>query len=47
MKLVTFGIDEEMNLTVHFPGFIHPNKQNLLYQIEALPVPVTDLNEKI
>ena len=35
-KLVTFGIDRDKNLIMHFPLFIEPNTQQLLviYQIE-------------
>ena len=48
MKLVTFGIDDKRNLIVQFPVFVHPyNQQHLtLYQLEIVPVPITDRNER-
>ena len=48
MKLVTFGIDEERHLIDQFPIFIQLflQKQLMLYQIEMVPVPIVDLNEK-
>ena len=48
MKLVTFGIDYKRNLIVQFPVFVHPyNQQHLtLYQLETVPVPIIDRNEK-
>ena len=48
MKLVTFGIDEKRNLIIQFPVFVHPyNQQHLtLYQLETVPVPILDRNEK-
>ena len=49
MKLVTFGINDEMHLTIQFPVFIPPyikKKQLILYQTEALPVPIIYLYEK-
>ena len=38
MVLVTFGIDDERNLIVQFPVFVHPhNQQHLkLYQLETV-----------
>ena len=47
MKLVTFGIDDQRNLIVQFPVFVHPhNQQHLtLYPIETVPVPIVDENE--
>ena len=47
MKLVTFGIDDNRNLIVQFPVFVHPhNQQHLtLYQLETGPVPIIDRNE--
>ena len=47
MKLVTFGIDDNRNLIVQFPVFVHPhNQQHLtLYQLETVPVPIIDRNE--
>ena len=48
MKFVTFGIDNQRNLIVQFPVFVHPyNQQHLtLYQLETVPVPIMDENEK-
>ena len=48
MKLVTFGIDDQSNLIIQFPVFVHPhNQQHLtLYQLETVPVPIIDENEK-
>ena len=47
MKLVTFGIDDNRNLIVQFPVFVHPqNQQHLtLYQLETVPVPIIDRHE--
>ena len=47
MKLVTFGIDDKRNLIFQFPVFVHPyDQQHLtLYQLETVPVPITDRNE--
>ena len=47
-KLVTFGINEERNLIVQFPIFIKPYIQQklVLYWIEIIPVPITDLNKQ-
>ena len=44
--LVTFGIDNDRNLIVHFPVFIQPYTQQplILYQIETVPVPIIDQN---
>ena len=44
MKLVTFGIDREMNLVIQFPVFIQPyiQKPLILYQLETVPVPILD-----
>ena len=49
MKLVTFGINEERNLIVQFPVFIQPyiQQQLIVYQIETVPVPIIDLNQKV
>ena len=46
MKLVTFGIDKDMNLVIQFPLFIQPYTQKplILYQLETVPVPVLDEN---
>ena len=48
MQLVTFGIDSDMNLVIQFPVFIQPYTQKplILYQLEAVPVPVLDQNTK-
>ena len=46
MKLVTFGIDKDMNLVIQFPVFIQPYTQKplILYQLETVPVPILDQN---
>ena len=46
MKLVTFGIDSNMNLVIQFQVFIQPymQKASILYQLETVPVPVLDQN---
>ena len=46
MKLATFGIDINKNLIVQFPVFIQPYTQQplILYEIEAVPVPIIDKN---
>ena len=48
MKLVTFGIDRDRNLIIQFPIFVQPYTQKplTLYQIETVPVPILDMNEK-
>ena len=47
MKLVTFGINKERNLIVQFPVFVQQTQQQLiLYQIEMVPVLITDLNRQ-
>ena len=48
MQLVTFGIDKDRNLIVQFPIFIQPYTQQplILYQLETVPVPVIDQNDK-
>ena len=48
MKLVTFGIDQDRNLIIQFPVFVQPYTQKALtlYQIETIPVPILDMNEK-
>ena len=48
MELVSFGIDDQRNLKIQFPVFVHPhNQQHLtLYQLETVPVPIIDENEK-
>ena len=49
MKLVTFGIYNKRNLIVQFPVFVQPYTQNrlIMYQIERVPVPILDQNEKV
>ena len=45
MQLVTFCIDREMNLVIHFPVFIpYIQKSLILYQLETMPVPILDTN---
>ena len=48
MKLVTFGIDQDRNLIIQFPVFVQPYTQKplTLYQIETIPVPILEMNEK-
>ena len=48
MKLVTFGTDNQRNLTVQFPVFFQPytQKRLIMYQIETVPVPILDKNEQ-
>ena len=48
MKLVMFGIDHDRNLIIQFPVFVQPYTQKplTLYQIETIPVPILDMNEK-
>ena len=48
MQLVTFGIDNDMNLVIQFPVFIQPFTQKPLnlYQLETVPVPILDQNIK-
>ena len=48
MKLVTFGIDNQRNLIVHFAVFVQPytQKRLIMYQIETVPVPILDENEQ-
>ena len=42
MQLVTFGIDNDMNLIIQFLVFIQPYTQKplTLYQLETVPVPI-------
>ena len=49
MKLVTFGIDNQKNLIVQFPGFVHPytQKRLIMYQLETVPVPILDENDQV
>ena len=48
MKLVMFGIDRNRNLIIQFPVFVQPYMQKplTLYQVETIPVPILDMNEK-
>ena len=48
MQLVTFGIDKDRNLIIQFPIFVQPYTQKLLilYQLETVPVPILDQNDK-
>ena len=49
MKLVTFGIDYQKNLTIQFAVFVQPYMQMklTLYQVETVPVPILDVSNKI
>ena len=42
MPLVTFSIDNDMNLIIQFPVFVQPYTQKhlILYHLETVPVPV-------
>ena len=44
MQLITFGIDNDMNLVAQFPLFIQPYTQKplILYHLETVPVPIQD-----
>ena len=46
MQLVTFGIDNDMNLVIQFPVFIQPYTQKplILYQLETVTVLILDTN---
>ena len=48
MKLVTFGIDKKRNLIIQFLVFVqlYTQKRLIMYQIETVPVPILDQNEK-
>ena len=48
MKLVMFGIDNDKNLIIQIPVFVEPYMQArlTLYQIETVPVPILDTNNK-
>ena len=48
MKLVTFGIDQDKNLIIQFPVFVasYTQARLSLYQIETVPVPILDMNDK-
>ena len=47
MKLVTVGIERDINLTIQFSIFVQPYTQQplILYQIETVPVPIVDENK--
>ena len=47
-KLVTFGIGKKTNLIIQFPVFVQPYTQKslIMYQIETVPIPILDQNEK-
>ena len=46
MQLVTFGIDNDMNLVIQFLVFIQPYTQKplILCQLETVPVSILDTN---
>ena len=48
MKLVIFGIDDQRNLIIQFPVFVHPHTQQhlILYQMETVSIPIVETNEK-
>ena len=48
MKPVMFGIDHDRNLIIQFPVFVQPYTQKplTLYHIEAIPVPILDMNKR-
>ena len=48
MKLVTFGIDQDINLIIQFPVFVQPYTQKplTLYQVETIPVLILDMNKR-
>ena len=49
LKLVTFGIDNQMNLIAQFPVFVQPytQKRLIMYQIETVLVLILDKNEQV
>ena len=49
MKLVKFDIDDQRNLIIQFPLFVHLHTQQnlILYQTETVPVPIVDENEQV
>ena len=49
VKLVTFGIDDQRNLIIQFPVFVHLHTQQhlMLYQMETVPVPMIDENKQV
>ena len=48
MQLITFGVDNDMNLIIQFPVLIQPYAQKplILYQLETVPVPILEQNIK-
>ena len=46
MPLITFGIDNNVNLIIQFPIFVQPYTQKplILYQLEMVPIPILDQN---
>ena len=48
MQLVTFDVDNDMNLIIQFLVFIQPYTQKplILYQLETVPFPILDQNIK-
>ena len=48
MQLVTFGVDNDMNLIIQFLVFIQPYTQKplIIYQLETILVPILDQNTK-
>ena len=48
MKLVTFGIDQNINLIITISGFVQPYTQKplTLYQVETIPVLMLDMNKR-
>ena len=48
MQLVTFGVDNDMNLIIQFPVFmqLYTQKPLILYQLETALVPILDQNTK-
>ena len=48
MKLITFGIDRNRNLIIHFPVFVQPYTQQalILYQLETVPVSIVEKIQK-
>ena len=49
MQLATFGIDKDRNLIIQFLIFVQPYTQQplILHQLETLPVPISDQNDKV
>ena len=48
MKLVMLGIDNQKYLIIQFQIFVQPHTQTklTLYQIETVPIPILDANDK-